>query len=403
MSTSAPVSAPVKFLTSLAQAVATMTLYSDEHPAWARAVDASLMHLADLQRENPHAVFSFLGDDVIYGQLPLHELTEWPWAKRLAQIGVQRLELLDVVSREDWATFLADVLQRLSQYSSSSPAEPKPLVLKTLRFGTVGIRGEESAKVLVLPSARVSYTISEEAEVMQLLARDAESEGKLKLIEAESVVRSLSVAMHGESRVVIPLIRLKALHDCTAVHAINCSVLTMALAEKLGLPDNDVHAFGLAALLHDLGMARLPREIISKTTPLTDDERRVIRRHPAEGARLILMSDRPLEIAAVVAYEHHMTPSGSGYPTFRFPRQCHFASRLVRICDVYSALRTDRPYRNAWTAADALAYIERHAGTEFDADIAREFVAMVRKLDDEGALFMRDVSEGTMSATGASA
>jgi putative nucleotidyltransferase with HDIG domain len=391
--------AAVRFLTSLAQALATMMLYSDEHPAWARAVDGSLVHLAELQRQNANAVFSFLGHDVIYGQLPLHELTEWPWAKRLAQIGVQRLELLDIVTREDYATFLADVLHRLTQPSSAAPAEPKPLVLRTLRFGTVGIRGDESMKTAPLPSATVSYTISEEAEVMQLLARDIESRGKLRLLEAESVVRSLSVAMHGESVVVIPLIRLKALHDSTAVHAINCSVLTMALAETLGLPDGEVHSFGLAALLHDLGMARLPREIVTKTTPLTEDERRVIRRHPAEGARLILTSGRPLEIAAVVAYEHHMTPNGGGYPTLRFPRQCHFASRLVRICDVYSALRTDRPYRSAWSADESLKYIERHAGTEFDADIASAFVSMVRKLDNEGALFMREADEPVMSAS----
>lgn len=384
--------APVKFLTSLAQALATMTLYADDHPAWARAVDASLVHLSELQRENPTAFFSFLGQDVIYGQVPLHELTDWPWAARLAQIGVQRIEMLGIVNREDWAAFLAEVLSRLTQPPAVlASQEPRPILLPTLRVGGVGIRGDDSLRTDAMQSATISYAISEEAEVMQWLARQVEEGGKVPLTEAEAVVRSLSIAMRSESVMVIPLLRLKALHEYTAVHAMNVSVLTMALAEYLGLADRDVHAFGLAALMHDLGMARLPREIVTKRAPLTEDERRVIERHPAEGARLILQSDKQLDIAAVVAYEHHMTESGGGYPTFRFPRQRHFASRAVQICDVYGALRTDRPYRQAWLAADALRFIEERAGLDFDADIVKAFASMVRKLDAEGGIVLRDV------------
>ncbi len=400
MSTFGPSNAaPVKFLTSMAQALATMTLYADDHPAWARAVDASLVHLAELQRENSNAFFSFLGQDVIYGQTPLHELTDWPWAARLAQIGVQRLELLGTVTREDWATFMAEVLSRLTQPPSvASQQEPKPLVLPTIRFGGVGIRGDEQAEPM--QSATISYAISEEAEIMQWLSRQVEADGKVPLVEAEAVVRSLSVAMRTESVMIIPLLRLKALHEYTAIHAINVAVLTMALAEYLGLPDRDTHAFGLAALMHDLGMARLPREIVTKRAALTDDERRVIERHPAEGARLILQSDKQLDIAAVVAYEHHMTESGGGYPRFRFPRPRHFASRLVQVCDVYSALRTARPYRQAWLEADALRFVEERAGRDFDADLVKAFASMIRKLAaDGGGIVLRDVESPALAGS----
>ena len=72
-------------------------------------------------------------------------------------------------------------------------------------------------------------------------------------------------------------------------------------------------------------------------------------RHPVDGARLILQSEEHLDVAAVVAYEHHIMIDGGGYPRTRFKRDCHPASVLVHVCDVYDALRTNRPYRDAWT------------------------------------------------------
>ncbi len=101
--------------------------------------------------------------------------------------------------------------------------------------------------------------------------------------------------------------------------------------------------------------------------------------HPAEGARIILETEHDLELAAVVAYEHHIMLDGGGYPRVRTPRQAHLASRIVHVCDVYDALRTNRPYREAWPSEKVLGYIDEKAGTEFDPDLARAFVGMMRQ------------------------
>ena len=93
------------------------------------------------------------------------------------------------------------------------------------------------------------------------------------------------------------------------------------------------------------------------------------------------MSDKQLGLAATVAYEHHVMIDGGGYPHFHFPRSCHYASRLVHVCDVFDAFRTDRPYRAAWTTDAALDYIEQRAGTEFDPEIARAFAIMMRRVE----------------------
>jgi cyclic di-GMP phosphodiesterase len=163
------------------------------------------------------------------------------------------------------------------------------------------------------------------------------------------------------------------------------SVLTMALAEHLKLPASDVRGFGVAGLLHDLGKVRIPKEILVKPGKLTEAEREVMQRHPVDGARLIVASDKNLDLAAVVAYEHHIMLDGGGYPRPHYGRGCHHASELVHVCDVYDALRTHRPYRAAWESEATLSYLAERAGKEFDPKIARSFIEMVRGSDQRVA------------------
>ena len=99
--------------------------------------------------------------------------------------------------------------------------------------------------------------------------------------------------------------------------------------------------------------------------------------HPSDGARLILKSEERLDLAAVVAYEHHIMIDGGGYPSMTFRRDCHRASRLVHVCDVFDALRTHRPYRDAWPLEKVMSYLRERAGLEFDPDLIRAFDAMV--------------------------
>jgi putative two-component system response regulator len=102
-------------------------------------------------------------------------------------------------------------------------------------------------------------------------------------------------------------------------------------------------------------------------------------RHPVEGARMILQSDEELDLAAVVAYEHHIMLDGGGYPAMHYGRGCALASRLVHVCDVFDALRTKRPYRDAWESEKVTAYLVERAGTEFDPDLVNAFIRMLRE------------------------
>lgn len=371
-------SAAIRFLSSFAQAIAAMALYRDGHPQRERAIDAAYRDLHDLQALDPRALFTFLGDEVIYGKLPIRELRAWDWSKRLAAAGVQRLEFTDDVTREDFEGFLDDVVVRLTVASvDTSEARQRRTSIK---FGAVGIRGPgELREEIEVATATLSFSLGEEAEAVRWLHDEVREHGAFPIAEAEAVVRSLTVAMHGGRQVMLPLLQLKDFDQYTTTHSLNVSVLTMGLAEFMGMGAADVRTLGLAGLLHDLGKIKVPRDLLTKPGKLTPDERAVISQHPRYGAQLILESEEQLDLAAVVAYEHHIMLNGGGYPRFRFPRPCHPAGNLVHVCDVYDALRTRRPYRDAWPAEDALRYVEGRGGMEFDPEIVRAFVAMVRQ------------------------
>ena len=375
---------PIRFLVSFGQAVSTMALYNDGHPARERAVDRSYRCLRDLQQHDPHPRFSFLGEETIYQETALRELGDWEWGTRLAQAGIQRIELDTDVTREQYEEFLEEMIARIT-LSFIDTTEARPNRPTGIKVGALGIRGEtkeiRDSLESPAPVATISYSLGEEAESIQSMHRQVQERGKLPLAEAEAVVRSLSMAMHGDQQMILPLLQLREFDEYTTTHSLNVSVLVMALAEHLELAQQDVRTFGIAGLLHDLGKVNIPKDILNKPGKLTDEERQVMQQHPVSGAKLIIESGRRLDLAAAVAHEHHIMINGQGYPTRHYHRGCHKASNLVHVCDVYDALRTKRPYRDAWEAERVITYIEERAGTEFEPEIAGSFVRMMRKVE----------------------
>ena len=376
-------SLPIRFLSSFAQSLSTMALYADKHPARERAIDKSFGVLRELQEQDKRPQFSFLGEETVYGDVPLREMTDWEWGDRLANAGVQRLEFEPDVTRDEYEEFLEQVLARLT-VAAIDTSEMRTTRRSTIKFGAIGVRGERKtldAVEAAVPVATLGYSLHEEAAAVQWMHGEVSERGTLPLAEAEAVVRSLSLAMHGESDMLVPLLEMRDFDEYTTTHSLNVAVLTMALAEFIGLGARDVRTFGVAGLLHDLGKVRVPLEILNKPGKLTDEERLVMQRHTVEGARIIISSDRDLDLAAAVAYEHHIMINGGGYPQCHYHRDCHRASRLVHVCDVYDALRTHRPYRDAWESNEVLKYLQDRAGVEFEPGITGEFLRMMTHLE----------------------
>jgi hypothetical protein len=377
-------SEPARFLTALSQALASTGLYGPTHPATMRAVDGAHQRLQLMQASHPAGAFTFLRDEILYGPEVVEELQGWDWNRRLADAGVERLEFSGPVGAEEFARFIDQVAARLG-LRPSDPPEVWQMGSSAIRFGQVTLRGggvrdaEEQGDARSSPYAGPG--VEDERDTMDWINREVGAGRLLPLTEIDAVVRSLAVVMHAERALTLPLLELKEFDQYTTTHAMNVSVLSMALGEYLGVGPTMTRALGFAGLLHDLGKIRIPLEILNKAGRLTPEERQVVEAHPVEGARMLLAGRAPMEHAAVVAYEHHLMLDGGGYPRLHYPRAAQYPSRIVHVCDVFDALRTRRPYRDAWESARVLDYIAERAGSEFDPAIAAGFVNMMREYD----------------------
>lgn len=379
-----------RFLTALTKALTSMQLYGAQHPGRQGAMAQAYEALRRLMETDVRPRFTFIGDEAIYNDLPLRSLRGWDWAARFDTVGVQRVEIDPETTQEDLEAFLGEVYDRLYHPTVDSTVTSHRR-RSTIRWGAVGVRDQryhqktEPSDSLADARRRAVVPLMEEGAAVRFIHDEVRTTGQIPWLEAESVIRSLSAAMHAERAVVLPLVTMAPVDQYLTTHAINVAVLTMALTEWLGRGAADVRTFGLAALVHDIGKVRIPTQVLVKPGRLTDQELALIRQHPEEGARIIYESDRRLDLAATVAYEHHIWIDGRGYPRLRFTRACHVASLIVHVCDVFDALASVRPFREGMAHDDILSIIEQGAGVEFDADIALAFLSMMRRWETRAA------------------
>jgi diguanylate cyclase (GGDEF)-like protein len=160
-------------------------------------------------------------------------------------------------------------------------------------------------------------------------------------------------------------------------HLEGVAALAIETGRMLGLRRDELQELGKAAQLHDLGKLAVPDEILHKRGPLDEREWEFIRQHTVVGERILRASPAYQNVAAIVRASHERW-DGSGYPDGTAGESIPLASRIICACDAYDAMVSDRPYRKRLSAEEALAEIERCAGTMFDPTVARVLAAHVR-------------------------
>jgi HD-GYP domain-containing protein (c-di-GMP phosphodiesterase class II) len=152
--------------------------------------------------------------------------------------------------------------------------------------------------------------------------------------------------------------------------------LSIQLAQKMGISGESLVHFQRGALLHDIGKMSVPDSILQKPGKLTDDEWKIMRQHP-QYAYHWLSSIKYLQPCLDIPRYHHEKWDGSGYPHGLQGEQIPLSARIFAIVDVWDALLSDRPYRDAWSKDRAIDYIAFHSGDHFDPDVVKAFLGLV--------------------------
>ena len=162
----------------------------------------------------------------------------------------------------------------------------------------------------------------------------------------------------------------------TEGHTQRVTEIALHLAREMGIAEEDLKHVRRGALLHDIGKMGVPDAILLKPGPLTDEEWVIMRKHPTFAYEM-LSPIAYLQLALDIPYSHHEKWDGTGYPRGLKGEQIPLAARIFAIVDVWDALRSDRPYRPAWTADQARENIVAGIGKHFDPEVVRAFLKMI--------------------------
>ncbi len=189
-------------------------------------------------------------------------------------------------------------------------------------------------------------------------------------------------ALEHASRVETPTLKslmsaLRAHDPYTYRHSQRTVRLSLLLGRACGVPSASLRVIGFGAVVHDLGKVFVPGEVLHKEGRLNEEEWEAMRRHPADGARLLAGVSAPPEVCRVV-FEHHERWDGRGYPSGLSGEEINFHARVVAVADAFDAMTSERPYRPAADFAAAAAELERCAGTQFDPAVVVSFLRAPR-------------------------
>ncbi|MDE2145507.1 MAG: HD-GYP domain-containing protein [Burkholderiales bacterium] len=189
----------------------------------------------------------------------------------------------------------------------------------------------------------------------------------------EGLVEEVASSVQRNAGALLSLARLKTQDDYSYMHSVAVCALMVALGRGLGLDEAGCRAAGAAGLMHDIGKALMPLEVLNKPGRLTDDEFAVMRTHPERGHALLQESGTAPASMLDVVLHHHERIDGTGYPQRLDGDRLSRLARMGAICDVYDAITSNRPYKAGW---DPAVSISRMAGWKghFDPEIFAVFV-----------------------------
>ena len=354
----------------------TLGQYGRSHPLVAEMVESAHLALAELLVVQPSLVIAVADGYLALDSFPLGDSND-------CLLGLARL--LHARDASEIKMTAGVTTEELLVLAETLALSPEDLTLRGGMAAELRKRGAAHMQIRsgIVPTesrtARDAADIYEEALLLVEEAMRAVQSGlQIPVPEIRAVVADSFRSLIEDDSALLALAGIRSYDRYLSEHSVNVCILSMVLGRDLGLDSASSLELGISALLHDVGKVFIDAEIVKKPGRLTEEEWLQIHKHPAEGARALAgLPDLPA-LASTIALEHHTRCDGTGYPLLPSEHRPHLLSRLVAIVDAYDALTTDRPYRERWTAQQAIAWMLYEGHGQFDRELMARFSSRAR-------------------------
>lgn len=225
---------------------------------------------------------------------------------------------------------------------------------------------------------RASKIVAQARPAMKNLFRDVRLGKAIDTEHCLPLVSDIADSVERNPAAIVSLARLKTSDDYTFMHSVAVCALMVALGKQLGLGEADCREAGLAGLVHDLGKAMMPLEVLNKPGALTPEEFAIMKSHPEAGHRMLLEGKGVGPVPLDVCLHHHEKVNGKGYPHGLQGDEISLFAKMGAVCDVYDAITSNRPYKAGWDPSESITKMAQWAKEgHFDEKVFQAFVKSV--------------------------
>ena len=341
-----------------------MALYPPGHPSVQKPMNMCFEAFDSLLRFLGKLSFTTMEGILILGERPFYDtnIHAKELLKTFEDRNITQMELLDGLTVND--------LESLLVILKMDPAalEAAGGMAKELKN-----RGAEHIRI---SNARQVYDTA--INVVEEMLRETRMGRIPDTEEAVDVVEDMKEMILTDKGALVGLSMIKSYDEYLFNHSVNVSVLSLALADEVKVPQEHVSSIGLAGLLHDIGKVQTPIDILHKPGKLNPEEWKIMQEHPIKSYEIVSKMAGISEMTARIVYEHHVHFDHRGYPSLHEGEKSHSYSQIITIADTYDAMTTLRPYQQAFTPKEAIDLMERNlVGEAIDPTYFEIFVKML--------------------------
>lgn len=367
-------------LSQLLAARRNFQLYPSDHPIVSNSISDIATSFRNLEQDQ--VTFTIFEDEFYFGDelLVLENVSFRELSKGLQERGIQSMTFSKAVTPQEILNFI-----KLSCQDSSYFTE-EAFFQKLEKFGVRGIWGGVIAALPVTDSPSTAESPHEHSpkevhtlavETIKEAMGACKSGRPINIRQVRNVVSSLIDMAKTDEPALLILTAIKNYDEYTYYHSVNICILSLAVGMRLGMPEKALNLLGCCALLHDVGKILIPPEILNKPQTLNEEEKEILRKHNANGARILASLPYPYRYSAIIALEHHIRYDIQKNFPYLDTKRTHIFSRIVQIVDVYDASASRRSYKKPWLPAQSVRYLLMKSGSLFDPNLTKIFTEII--------------------------